>query len=83
MSNENYFSSRKAKCHKIFSKKKMSLLDSLTKFADESSIHGLNYVAKSPSKTARIVWFILFTGALIYAGLQIGEEFRGKFFIPF
>ena len=61
----------------------MRLLESLTKFADDSSIHGLNYIAKSPSKTERIIWFILFTGALLYAGLQIGEEYRGKTYFLF
>ena len=62
-------------------KTRMRLIDSLTQFADESSIHALNFIAKSPSKRARIIWFLLFTAALIYAGLQIAEEFNGENFL--
>ena len=60
----------------------MRLVESLTQFADHSSIHGLNYIAKSPSKTERIIWFILFTIALFYAAQQISEDFRGMNLFP-
>ena len=60
----------------------MRLVESLTKFADHSSIHGLTYIAKSPSKTERIIWFILFTIALFYAAQQISEDLRGMNQIP-
>ena len=57
----------------------MRLVEELSDFANNSSIHGLNYIVKSSSSTlVRITWFILFTSAMIYAGLRISNEFRGK-----
>ena len=57
----------------------MKLVDELSQFARDSSIHGLNYIAKSGSSSrVRIAWFLLFTGSMIYAGVQIADEAKGK-----
>ena len=51
---------------------KMGLLQKLTDFANETSIHGVMFMAQSTSSTSRrILWTFLFFGSLIYATLQI------------
>ena len=51
---------------------KMGLLQKLTDFANETSIHGVMFMAQSTSsKSRRILWTILFMGSLIYATIQI------------
>ena len=53
----------------------MKLIDNLTHFANNTSIHGLVYIAKkSSSKAKRITWFVIFILSMIYAGTQIAEE---------
>ena len=56
----------------------MKLDENLTAFAGETSIHGLNYIAKSPSKAVRIAWFFIFTASLTYAFFQISYEANCK-----
>ena len=56
----------------------MKLDENLTAFADETSIHGLNYIAKSPSKAVRIAWFCMFSASLAYALTQISYEAKCK-----
>ena len=58
----------------------MKLAENLAAFASETSIHGLNYIAKpSSSRAVRITWFFLFMGALMYALVQISDEVKCKF----
>ena len=60
----------------------MKLDDNLIAFASETSIHGLNYIAKtSSSKAIRLTWFLLFMGALVYALAQISDEVQCKHLI--
>ena len=56
----------------------MKLEENLTAFASETSIHGLNYIAKAPSKAVRIAWFFIFSAALTYAFIQISYEAKCK-----
>ena len=50
----------------------MGVVDTLTHFSQETSIHGLAYVGKkSSSKGKRWTWMGLFIGSLIYAFVQI------------
>ena len=57
----------------------MKLVENLTAFAQESSIHGINFIAKpSYSNAVRITWFLLFMGALSYAVIQISYEAEGN-----
>ena len=57
----------------------MKLVENLTAFAGETSIHGLKYIAKSSSsKTVRITWFLMFVGALMYALFEISHEVKSK-----
>ena len=58
----------------------MGLLDKLTEFANETSIHGLAFVGQdSSSKTKRLIWAFLFIGFLTYAGLQLKIAIICKF----
>ena len=56
----------------------MKLVENLAAFAGETSIHGLIYIAKSPSKAKRIAWFFLFSASLAYALTQISYEAKCK-----
>ena len=57
----------------------MKLVENLTAFAQESSIHGINIIAnRSYSNVVRITWFALFMGALSYAVIQISYEAEGN-----
>jgi hypothetical protein len=56
----------------------MKLVENLSKFSRETSIHGLKYIAKSPSKAVRIAWFFLFSASLSYAIIQIAKEAKCK-----
>ena len=58
--------------------RKMKLVENLTAFANETSIHGLIYIAKSPSKAVRIAWFFIFTAALMYAFVRISYDAKCK-----
>ena len=59
----------------------MRLVDNLVKFANETSIGGFVHIAKSSSsKTKRITWFLIFCLSIIYAGFQIKDEVKCKFF---
>ena len=50
----------------------MGVSDTLSKFAEETSLHGLAYVGQtSSSKRKRLAWMCLFLGALVYAMVQI------------
>ena len=56
----------------IKKEEKMVLVEKLTQFAGETTIHGIGYIAQSSSSlTKRMLWLFLLTGALTYAGLQI------------
>ena len=58
---------------------KMKLVENLIAFGQESSIHGLNFIAKrSYSNVVRITWLGLFMGALSYAVIQISYEAEGN-----
>ena len=57
---------------------RMKLKENLTAFAVETSIHGLKYIAKSPSKSVRIAWFLIFLASLSYAFFQISYEAKCK-----
>ena len=58
----------------------MKLFENLTDFANNTSIHGLVYIAKKSSPASkRITWFVLFLLSMIYAGNQIAEEVKCKF----
>ena len=62
----------------------MKLFENLTNFANNTSIHGLVYIAKkSSSATKQITWFVLFLLSMIYAGNQIAEEVKCKFKIQY
>ena len=62
----------------------MKLFENLTHFANNTSIHGLVYIAKKSSSAAkRITWFVLFLLSMIYAGNQIAEEVKCKFMIQY
>ena len=57
----------------------MKLIENLTHFANNTSIHGLVQIAKkSSSKAKRITWFVIFILSMIYAGTQIAEEAKCK-----
>ena len=50
----------------------MGVLDTLTQFAEETSVHGPAYIAQtSSSKAKRVTWLCVFIGSLIYAISQI------------
>ena len=50
----------------------MGVVDTLTQFAEETSVHGPAYIAQtSSSKTKRVTWLCVFIGSLIYAISQI------------
>ena len=56
----------------------LNLPDRLTEFAQETSIHGLSFVAQtSYSGLKRLTWFFLFLGSLMYAGLQLKTASEG------
>ena len=58
----------------------LNLPDRLTEFAQETSIHGLSFVAQtSYSGLKRLSWFFLFLGSLMYAGLQLKTAGEGNF----
>ena len=52
----------------------MKLVENLTAFAAETSIHGLNFIAKSKTVLMQGIWFPLFTASLAYAIVQIMNE---------
>ena len=57
----------------------MKLVQNLTAFSGTTSIHGLNYIAKTSSSTKiRFAWFFLFTASLGYAIIMISYEAKGK-----
>ena len=50
----------------------MVLVEKLSHFAKETTVHGIGYIAKSTSSLKkRMLWLFLLTAALTYAGLQI------------
>ena len=58
----------------------MGVSDTLSRFAMETSIHGLAYVAQtSSSKEKRVAWMCLFIGSVIYAFIQIKYLAQCKF----
>ena len=64
----------------LFCFRRMKLLDNLTHFANNTSIHGLVHIAKKSSSTAkRIAWLIIFILSMLYAGIQIGFEIECKY----
>ena len=56
----------------------MKLVENLTAFAAETSIHGLNFIAKSKTVLMQGIWFPLFTASLAYAIVQIVNEAKCK-----
>ncbi len=59
---------------------KMKLVENLIEFANWTSIHGFVHMAKSSSsKAKRIAWFLIFTGVMIYAGMQIASEAKCEY----
>ena len=57
----------------------MKLVENLTAYAETSSIHGINYIAKtSSSKMVRLTWVFLFVAMLTYAANMISYEAKGK-----
>ena len=58
----------------------MKLVENLTEFSNGTSIHGFVHMAKSSSSnTKRIIWFLLFSAVMIYAGMQISSEFKCEY----
>ena len=50
----------------------MGVVETLTQFSQETSIHGLAFVGrKSSSKGKRWAWMALFVATLVYAFVQI------------
>ena len=51
---------------------KIKLIERLTQFSEETSVHGISYIGQSKSSPKkRLLWLVLFIGALTYMGLQI------------
>ena len=58
----------------------MGVLEILTQFAEETSVHALAYVVQtSSSRGKRVAWMCLFLGSLIYAVVQIKYLAHCKF----
>ena len=58
----------------------MVLVEKLSHFAKETTVHGIGYIAKSTSSLKkRMLWLFLLTAALTYAGLQIKSVVECKF----
>ena len=58
----------------------MVLVEKLSQFAKETTVHGIGYIAKSTlSLKKRMLWLFLLTAALTYAGLQIKSVVECKF----
>ena len=50
----------------------MGSMNTLTEFAGDTSIHGLVFMVKSSASVGRrLLWTLLFIGALAYASVQI------------
>ena len=59
---------------------KMKLVENLTEFSNGTSIHGFVHMAKSSSSyTKRIIWFVIFSVVMLYAGMQISSEFKCEY----
>ena len=53
----------------------MKLVENFNEFAKSTSIHGFEHMTSpSSSKLKRLIWVLLFTGAMIYAEKQISSE---------
>ena len=58
----------------------MGLSDTLTEFAEGTSLHGLGFVAQTTSsKRKRVTWMCLFLISLVYAISQINYLSQCKF----
>ena len=57
----------------------MKLVENLTAFAGETSIHGLNFIAKSRTVLMQSIWFSLFVASLAYAIVQIVNDAKCKY----
>ena len=58
----------------------MGLAETLSKFAEGTSLHGLGFVAqKTSSKGKRVAWMCLFLTSLVYAISQIKHLSKCKF----
>ena len=58
----------------------MGLSDTLSEFAEGTSLHGLGFVAQtSSSKGKRVAWMCLFLTSLVYAISQIKHLSQCKF----
>ena len=61
----------------------MILIERLTQFSEETSAHGIRYIGESNSSPKkRVLWLVLFIGALTYAGLQIKSAVECKLHFP-
>ena len=58
----------------------MKLVENFNEFAKSTSIHGFEHMTSpSSSKLKRLIWVLLFTGAMIYAEKQISSEAKCKY----
>ena len=57
----------------------MKLVENIAAFTENSSIHGINYIARSTlSKTVRCAWVFIFVFSLFYAATMISFEAKGN-----
>ena len=57
----------------------MVLVEKVTQFTEDTSVHGISYFGQSNSTIKRrILWLFLFIGAITYAGLQIQAAVKCK-----
>ena len=57
----------------------MGSMNTLTEFAGDTSIHGLVFMVKSSASVGRrLLWTLLFVGAITYASIQINSIIECK-----
>ena len=60
---------------------KSRVTEQLQNFANETSIHGICFVAQpAQPRLKRAIWFVLVSISLMYAGIQITNVLKGKFY---
>ena len=60
----------------------MKLVENLTTFSENTSLHGLKFIGKRTSTAnIRLTWLFLFFGSLFYAIMMISYEAKGKILV--
>ena len=60
----------------------MKLVENLTNFSENTSLHGLKFIGKRTSSTnIRLTWLFLFFASLLYAIMMISYEAKGKILV--